>query len=110
MLAGLDRVLFRGQAERVPAHGVQHVEAAHPFVAGDDISGGVTFGMSDMQTGAARIRKHVEDVEFRLCQIKARLARVRRVKKSAAHPKGAAIWIQTGRTGRVCGAHSCENN
>ena len=87
MLTGLDRVLFRWQPERIPAHGVQHVETAHPFVASDDISGGVTFGMSDMKTGAARIRKHVEDVEFRLFQIKARLAGVRRVKKLPLIPK-----------------------
>ena len=30
---GLDRVLLGGQAERVPAGGVQHVEAAHALVA-----------------------------------------------------------------------------
>jgi hypothetical protein len=29
MLPGLDRVLLGGQAERVPAHRVQHVVAAH---------------------------------------------------------------------------------
>ena len=33
MLAGLDRVLLRRQAERVPAHRMQHIEALHPLVA-----------------------------------------------------------------------------
>ena len=87
MLAGLDRVLFGWQPERVPAHGMQHVEAAHPFVARDDVSSGVTFGMSDVKTSAARIRKHVEDVEFRLCRIKAGLAGVRHVKELPLIPK-----------------------
>src|ERR1044071_8495358 len=87
MLAGLDRVLFRWQPERVPAHRMQHVEAAHPFVARDDISSGVTFRMSDMKTSPAWIGKHVEDVEFRFCRVKARLAGVRHVKKLPLIPK-----------------------
>ena len=66
MLAGLDRVLFRRQAEGIPAHRMQHIEAAHALVARDDIGRGVAFGMADVQARAARIREHVEDVEFRL--------------------------------------------
>ncbi len=76
----LDRVLLRRQTECVPAHRMQNVEAAHAFVARDDVSGGVTFGMSDVQTRAARIRKHVEDVKFRLRRIEIFLARIGRVK------------------------------
>ena len=41
MGAGLDRVLLGGQAEGVPAHRVQHVEAAHALVAREDVGGGV---------------------------------------------------------------------
>ena len=48
---GFNRVLFRGQAERVPSHGVQHVPAPHPFVAGDDIGRDVTFGMTHVESG-----------------------------------------------------------
>src|SRR5689334_14254579 len=87
MLTGFDRVLFRWQSEGVPAHGMEHVEAAHPFVAGDDISSGVTFRMSDMKTSAAGIRKHVEDVEFRFCRIKAHLVGIRHVKELPFIPK-----------------------
>jgi hypothetical protein len=43
--------------------------------------------MSNMKTGTARIRKHVEDVEFRLCRIKASLAGVRHVKELPLIPK-----------------------
>ena len=66
MLAALDRVLLGRQTKRVPAHRVQDVETAHPFVPRDDVGGGVALGMPDMQASAARIRKHIEDVELRL--------------------------------------------
>ena len=64
--AGLDGVLLGGQAEGVPAHRVQDVEAAHALVAGQDVGGGVAFGMADVQAGAAGVGEHVEDVELRL--------------------------------------------
>ena len=65
MLAGLDGVLLGGQAERIPAHRMQHVETLRAFVARENIRGGVTFRMPDVQARAARIRKHVENVKFR---------------------------------------------
>ena len=66
MLAGLDGVLLGGQAERVPAHRMQYVEAARAAVAGEDVRGGVAFRMPDVQTRAARIREHVQDVKLGL--------------------------------------------
>ena len=66
MRAGLDGVLLGGQAEGVPAHRMQHVEAAHAPVAAQDVGGGVAFGMADVQPGPAGIGEHVEDVELRL--------------------------------------------
>ena len=64
--AGLDGVLLGRQAEGVPAHRVQHVEAAHPPVAGQDVGGGVALRVADVQAGPAGVREHVEDVELRL--------------------------------------------
>ena len=64
MGAGLDRVLFGGQAERVPAEGMQDVEAFHALVTGDDIAGRITFRMPDVQALAARIGEHIQDVVF----------------------------------------------
>ena len=87
MLAGLDRVLLRRQAERVPAHRMQHVEAAHPLVARDDVRRGVALRMSDVQPGAARVRKHVEHVKLRLRRIEAGLAGIRRVKAGVLVPE-----------------------
>jgi hypothetical protein len=49
MRARLDRVLLGRQAEGVPAHRVQHVEAAHALVARDDVGGGVALGMAHVQ-------------------------------------------------------------
>ena len=65
MRAGLDRVLLGGQAERVPAHRVQHVEAAHALVARDDVGRGVALGVADVQPVARRVREHVEHVVLR---------------------------------------------
>src|SRR5208283_3440935 len=65
MLPGLHGVLLGGQAERVPAHWMQHVETARATVAGENVRRRVTFRVPDVQTRAARIRKHVEDVKLR---------------------------------------------
>src|SRR5579864_920183 len=44
---------------------MQHIEATRATVARENVRGGVAFGMPDMQTRTARIRKHVEDVKLR---------------------------------------------
>ncbi len=64
VLAGLDGVLFGGQAEGVPAHRVQDVVALGAMIAGDDVGRGVTLGMTDVQTGPGRVGEHVERVEL----------------------------------------------
>ncbi|OQB93057.1 MAG: hypothetical protein BWX84_00692 [Verrucomicrobia bacterium ADurb.Bin118] len=64
MLAGLDRVLFGGQTKGVPAHRMQDVPTAGALVTGEDIRGGVTLRMPDVQPGPGGIRKHVEDVKL----------------------------------------------
>src|ERR1700741_1957845 len=81
MLTAFDRVLLRGQTECIPAHRMQHAETAHPFVAGYDVRGCVTFGMPNVQPRPAGIRKHVEDVKFWLRRIETLLAGIRRMKK-----------------------------
>ena len=88
MLAAFDRVLLRGQAECVPTHRMQHVEAAHPFVASYDVRGGVTFGMPNVQARPARVRKHVEDVKFWLPKVETFFARIGRMKKLPLFPDG----------------------
>ena len=64
VLAGPDGILFGGQTKSVPAHGVQHVQALCALIPRQNIRRGVPLGMADVQAGARRIRKHVEDVEF----------------------------------------------
>jgi hypothetical protein len=66
MGAGLDRVLFRRQAEGIPADRMQDIESLRALVTGDDVRRRVPLGMADVQAGARRIRKHVEHVVFRL--------------------------------------------
>ena len=48
MLPGLPGMLFRGQAERVPPHRVENVEAVLALVASDDVSGGIAFRVAYM--------------------------------------------------------------
>ena len=64
----LDGVLLGGQAVGVPAHRVQDVEAVHPLEAGQDVGGGVPFGVADVQPGPAGVGEHVEDVVLRLAR------------------------------------------
>ena len=66
MSPGRDGVLLCGQAEGIPAHRVQHVEAAHALVAGHDVGGGVALGMADVQSVTRGIGEHVEHVVFGL--------------------------------------------
>ncbi len=61
---GRDRVLFCRETERVPAHGMQHVQAAHAGIAGHDIRGGVTLRVADVEARSRGIREHVEDIEL----------------------------------------------
>jgi hypothetical protein len=86
VLAALNCILLGGEAECVPAHRVQNVEAAHAFVTRDDVGGGVALGMSDVQARAAGVREHVEDIKFRLRAIEVFLAWIWRVKKLALFP------------------------
>ena len=93
VLAGFDRVLLRGQTECVPTHRMQHAEAAHPFVARNDVRGGIPFGVSDVQARPAGVRKHVEDVKFALRRIETFLARIGRMKKLPLFPDGLPLWF-----------------
>ena len=57
------RRVFRRHAEGVPAHRLQHVFAAHPMVAGDDITDGVVAHVPHVQA-AGRIGEHRQAIEF----------------------------------------------
>ena len=57
----VDRRVLGGQAERVPAHRVQHVEAPHPLVAGQQIADRVDPHVAHVDA-AGRVREHLEAV------------------------------------------------
>jgi hypothetical protein len=65
MRAGLQRVLLRRQAERIPAHRMQHIEPLHPLVAREDVRRRVALGVAHVQARAAGVGEHVEDVVLR---------------------------------------------
>ena len=64
VLAGLHRVLLGGEPERVVAHRVQHVVAAHAHEAREHVGADVAERVPDVEPGAARVREHVEHVEL----------------------------------------------
>ncbi len=88
--AGLDGVLLGRQPERVEAHRVQHVVAGHALVAGVDVGGDVAERVADVQTGARRVREHVEDEELvpagHLGRIGQRAGGVGRLERALALP------------------------
>ena len=58
------RVVFGGQAERVPTHGVQHVIAALALFARDDVQRRIAARVADMQPGRGRVREFDQGVEL----------------------------------------------
>ena len=60
-----DRGVFGGQSESIPAHGVQHVEAAHPLIARERVADRIVADVADVER-AAGVGQHLQDVEFRL--------------------------------------------
>lgn len=67
--AGLDGVLFGGQAKGVEAHRVQDVEAPEAFVAGQNVGSDIAQRVADVQACATGVREHVEDVVLRLISL-----------------------------------------
>src|SRR5262245_24394755 len=88
MLAAFDCVLLCRESERVPAHRMQNIESAHTLVTRDDVRGSITFGMANMQSSAARIGKHIEDIKFWPRGIETFLTGIGRVKKLLLFPNG----------------------
>ena len=75
MDAMIDGILFGGQPESVPSHGVQHIEAPHALVARHDIRRRVAFRMSYMQPFPTGIWEHIQDVVFGFTPIKIGISR-----------------------------------
>ena len=71
----LDGRIFRRKAERIPAHRMQNVEAAHLRIAGDDVADGVVAHVAHVDI-ARRIREHLEHVLLRLRRILGHLVEV----------------------------------
>ena len=69
VLTGLYCILFGGQAIGVVSHRMQDVESLQTLVSAIDVRGNVTERMTHMESGAGRIREHVEDIELRLGRV-----------------------------------------
>src|SRR3989454_433606 len=66
--AVLDGRVLGGQAEGVPAHRVEHVEAAHRLVAGEEGADRVVAHVTHVNA-PGRARKHLEAVELRAARV-----------------------------------------
>ena len=65
VLSGLNGILLSRQPIGVVAHGVEHIVAAQTTIACIDIGSDVAQRVTDVQAGARRVGKHVEDVKLR---------------------------------------------
>ena len=66
--AAFHRRIFRGQPERVPSHGMKHIQTLRPAKAGDQIAKRIVPHMAHMDA-PRRIGEHLEHVIFRLVGI-----------------------------------------
>ena len=65
VLSGLNGILLSRQPVGIVAHGIEHIVAAQTTIACIDIGSDVAQRVTDVQAGARRVGKHVEDVKFR---------------------------------------------
>ncbi len=79
----LDGGVFGGEPERVPTHGMQHVEAAHPHMAGERVADRVVADVANVKS-AARVRQHLKHVIFGLARSSPRLYKGTRLPISRA--------------------------
>lgn len=61
-----DRIILGRQSECVPSHRMEHVISFEHLLARDHIGGDEPFRVSHMESFSARIREHIEYIEFRL--------------------------------------------
>ena len=97
MDVGLHGVLLRRQAKRVPADGVQDVEALHSLVARQNVRGSVAFRVPDVQPRTRCVRKHIQHVVLRLARIEAVIAGVADVEGLVLFPIGLPLGLNFGR-------------
>ena len=76
MLTRLNGVLLGGQAERVKAHGVEHVVTGHPAEAGQHIRGDIAKRVPNMQADTAGVREEIEHHELRTLAVEVRVTGV----------------------------------
>ena len=97
-VVGVDAALaggvLRRQAERVPAHRVQHRIAAGALVAGDDVAERVVADVAHVDL-PARVREHLQHVVFRLA-----------VGRHVVHAEAAARPTPPASAARRCGNRS----
>ena len=62
MCTSLDGVVFCRKTESIVSHWMKNIEAVHSKVAAVNVCSSVSFRMTYMKTGTARIRKHIQHI------------------------------------------------
>ena len=57
-------MFFGGQPKGIKPHGMQHGLALHSGITAHDIGGGIAFWMTDVEPVTARVREHIQYIEF----------------------------------------------
>src|SRR5919201_693876 len=72
---------------------MQNIEAAHSLVARNNVGGGVALRVTDVQTGATRIREHIEDVKLRFTRVEAVFDGVRCMEELSLFPNALPLRL-----------------
>jgi len=99
--ARADGVLLGREPEGIPAHGVQHVVAAHPQVPADDVGRRVPLGVTDVKSGGRGVGKHVKDIPLLSARATHRAERCMLVPEALPARFHLAVVVP-GRLGAVC--------
>ena len=65
------------RSKGIPAHRVQDGGAFHAMIPANDVGGGITLGMSDVQTIRTGIGKHIENVQRFICRLPSAVCRLK---------------------------------
>ncbi len=106
---GGDRMLLGREAEAVVPERVQHVEAAHPLVAGEHVGADVAERVANVKSRARRVGKHVEHEQLLpacdLVGLSERASGVRGLERSLSFPAVLPTCLDLGCKSRRVSVH-----
>ena len=62
----LDRIVLRGETERIPPHGIEHIISLHSSLSGHNIKCSIRSGVTNMKSLPGGVRKLYQCIILRL--------------------------------------------